>query len=320
MNKNLKQIFGVFLIGMFVLLFVRQATVYGGVCLYELYMAGNRVCCTSEELVLIGVCRPYPNVPHPDAREKTRCAWTQPSPTACPPAPTWVCPAPTRYICGSHTESYCCETDECGGCARSCSRDVPYECVGCGVPYPTVQICNSNVGYECISECFKCASFSDPLPTYPPIPTIPTSTPRPSPTPCQRCLSKAPTQPPPTSVPRPSPPPNVPTQPPLANTPPPEVESCQCIEFNFKEDKTNHKLSFECLVAGGKDTQITDYTVTFEKPGGNLVNLKSDTINPVQCPSSVAPNSACYQVKTTSVDTTVKGTYKMIVPPQIICE
>jgi len=97
-------------------------------------------------------------------------------------------------------------------------------------------------------------------------------------------------------------------------------KSCECLELKSIEDKTNHKLSFECLVAGSNNAQITNYTVTFENPGGDLINLKSDTINPVECPTSVTPDSTCYQVKTTSVDTTVKGTYKMIVPPQIICE
>lgn len=95
---------------------------------------------------------------------------------------------------------------------------------------------------------------------------------------------------------------------------------CECLEMKPIEDKANHKLSFECLVVGSKDTQITGYTATLEKPGGTLITLNKDAVTPVSCSSSVAPDSTCYTVKTTTINNTVPGTYKMIVPPQITCQ
>ena len=107
----------------------------------------------------------------------------------------------------------------------------------------------------------------------------------PDPTPCQPCLTNAPQQ---------------------------AAKSCQCLELTPK--KTSQELSFTCLVQVPTGASITDYTVTFKKPNGGLINLKSKNITKVQ------DGSNNYQVETTAITATEKGKYEMVVPPLIICQ
>lgn len=165
-----------------------------------------------------------------------------------------------------------------------------YLCVG---PYidPSCPICNRvNECGICVDQttgpCERCTSWTH---TYAGCWKCLTWIPVSYPTPCQRCIEAA-------------------------------SKSCQCSELKPIEDKINHKLSFECLVVGSENAQITDYAMTFKKPDDSLVNLESENIEPVECPSSAPQNRSCYQVKTTTIDTTVKGKYEMVVPPQITCQ
>lgn len=111
------------------------------------------------------------------------------------------------------------------------------------------------------------------------------------PTPCQRCLTLVPTQP----------------------------VSCQCQELTPIKDETNHTLGFQCLVKTSNNLHITDYTMTVKKPDDSLANLKSNTIDSTSCPKEESGKS-CYKVATTTIDASQKGTYTMVVPPQIICQ
>lgn len=167
------------------------------------------------------------------------------------------------------TKKYCCGADECGNCTNYCTREVKYKvCVDPNYRPSTSVACGEDV-----TTC-SCTKYV-------------------APTPCNRCLTKAPTQ---------------------------VAKSCQCLELKPKEDKVKKSLSFECLVKGSKDAKITDYTVTFKKPSGSLINLKSNKITETPCPQSVTQDSTCYQVETTAIAAPEKGKYEMVVPPLITCQ
>lgn len=199
------------------------------------------------------------------------------------------------YSTGATTQEDCSGNWRCSNQQRNCKTDPGVPCTQFETRTQTVRVCCAT------NECGNCTSYCNQERSYrvcvdpnyrPPEyePCGPTTTVCScsvcvTPTPCGRCLTNAPTQ---------------------------AAKSCQCLELTPK--KTSKELSFTCLVQVPTGTFITNYTVTFKKPSGGLVNLKSKNI------IKVKDGSNNYQVETTAITTPEKGIYKMVVSPQITCQ
>jgi len=181
----------------------------------------------------------------------------------------------------------------CSNRQENCQTDPGVPCTQWETRTQTVRDCCAT------DECGNCTSYCDREDSYRvcvdpnyrppkyeacgPTTTACSCTECVTPTPCQRC---------PTNAPQPA-------------------ATCQCLKLTPK--KTSQELSFTCLVQVPEGASITDYTVTFKKPNGGLVNLKKKTITKVQ-------GSNNYQVETTAITALEKGKYEMVVPPQITCQ